>query len=115
LLWTFLVFVGDVPVAGVSFGESRVIALNFILGRDRSLRRVKASPNPLDPNVFKVTCLWISGFVNRHEGQIGWVPKELAARLAKMDGGKLHATLRILFKAARNKYPGIRFDVWKSQ
>jgi len=45
--------------------------------------------------------------------QIGWVPREVAARIAfEAEGAPIYGVLQTLFKPDEGRNPGIRFGVW---
>jgi len=46
-------------------------------------------------------------------GHLGWVPKEIAARLAtEAPRGELFATLETVILPRGKKSPGLRFSIW---
>lgn len=103
----------NVPVAGVSFHEARVNAGAFLSGRGRSLLLERDPGNQYDPNAIKVIGRWRGAKGSENEGQIGWVPKEIAAKIARQAKDvPIYGAIKMLFKPEKGKHPGIRFEVW---
>lgn len=108
-------FAQGVEVAGISFDSARENALLFSYGKERSLELKRDPLNPYDPNAIEVIGHWRDEEGKEHSGLLGYVPKELAARIAKeAPSSQLYATLETLILPRRKKSPGIRFSVWVS-
>ena len=104
-----------IEVAGISFDSARENALSFAYGKERSLE-VKRDPlNPYDKNAVEVIGHWKDEKGKECSGLLGYVPKELAYRLAReAPEAQLYATLETVILPRRKKSPGIRFSVWVS-
>ncbi len=103
----------DVPVAGMTFNEALVNTTSFISGRGRSLVLEWNPQNEHDPNAIRVIGRWRSATGRENEMQIGWVPRNTAARIARQARGlPIYGALKTLFKPAKGRNPGIRLGIW---
>jgi hypothetical protein len=75
-------FSRDVPVAGISFPDALENSTAFIAGCDRFLLLERDPGNRHDPNAIRVIGRWHGASGSEHQMQIGWVPREVAARIA---------------------------------
>jgi hypothetical protein len=108
-------FAQGIEVAGISFDNARENAVHFAYGKERSLELRRDPQNPYDQNAVEVLGHWRDEKGKEHSGLLGYVPRELAARLAQeAPKAKLSATLETLILPRRKKSPGIRFSVWVS-
>jgi len=108
-------FAQGIEVAGISFESSRENALSFAYGKERSLELRRDPQNPFDQNAIEVIGRWRDKERKECSGLLGYVPRELAARMAKdASSSQLYATLETLILPRRKKSPGIRFSVWVS-
>lgn len=108
-------FAQGIEVAGISFDSARENAVHFAYGKERSLELKRDPKNPYDQNAIEVIGCWKDEKGKEHSGLLGYVPRELAARLAQeAPKAKLSATLETLILPRRKKSPGIRFSVWVS-
>ncbi|MGB9875623.1 MAG: HIRAN domain-containing protein, partial [bacterium] len=83
--------------------------------KERSLELKRDPQNPYDQNAIEVIGHWRDEKGKERSGLLGYVPKELAARLAQeAPSVLLVATLETLILPRRKKSPGIRFSVWVS-
>jgi hypothetical protein len=106
-------FARDVPVAGISFPEVLENAKAFIAGCDRSLLLERDPGNRHDPNAIRVIGRWHGAAGSMCEMQIGWVPRDIAARIAdRAECAPIYGTLTTLFKPDEGRNPGIRFGIW---
>lgn len=106
---------GNVHVAGISQPDCVRAAIKFIDGSNQRLELVKDPHNPHDKNAVRVVGRWSDDAGIEKSAQLGWVPRDTAAELAEdLDGESqpLYATIRAMFQPTRDKYPGIRFDIW---
>jgi len=104
-----------VEVAGISFEGTRENAFHFAYGKERSLELRRDPLNPYDKNAVEVIGRWRDAQGKERSGLLGYVPKELAARLAReAPEAQLYATLETVILPRRKKSPGIRFSVWFS-
>lgn len=106
----------NIPVVGASqLEERRNIAL-FITGIDRSLRLERDRGNQHDKNAIRVMGAWKGRNNNvTGSGQLGWVPREIAAEIAEdkeLRDMELLPTLRTMYLPSAEKLPGLRFDIW---
>jgi len=109
------IFAQGIEVAGISFESTRENALSFSYGKERSLELKRDPQNPYDQNAIEVIGHWRDEKGEEHSGLLGYVPRELAARLAQeAPSFRLFATLETLIFPRRKKSPGIRFSVWIS-
>jgi len=108
-------FAQGIEVAGISFESTRENALSFAYGKERSLEMKCDPQNPYDQNAIEVIGHWRDEKEKEHSGLLGYVPRELAARIAKeASSSQLYATLETLIFPRRKKSPGIRFSIWAS-
>jgi len=108
-----LLFAQGVEVAGISFESARENALLFSYGKGRSLQLKRDPENPYDQNAVEVIGRWYDTQGKECSGLLGYVPKELAARLAReAPEAQLYATLETVILPRRKKSPGIRFSLW---
>ena len=104
-----------IEVAGISFEGTKENAFLFAFGRDRSLKLKRDPLNPYDQNAVEVLGHWSDAQGKERSGLLGYVPKELASRLAKeAPKEQLSATLETVILPRGKKSPGIRFSVWTS-
>jgi hypothetical protein len=69
--------------------------------------------NPYDQNAIEVIGYWRDEKGKEQSGFLGYVPRDLAARLAReTPSAQLVATLETLILPRRKKSPGIRFSIW---
>ena len=100
-------------VAGISFPDALESATAFIAGRDRSLLLERDPGNRHDPNAIRVITRWLDTTRSEHAMQIGWVPREVGARIAfEAEGASIYGVLTTLFKPDEGRNPGIRFGIW---
>ena len=110
-----LLFAQGVEVAGISFEGTRENALHFAYGKERSLELKRDPLNPYDKNAVEVIGRWRDAQGKERSGLLGYVPRELALRLAQeASSSHLYVTLETLILPRRKKSPGIRFSVWVS-
>jgi Zn-dependent peptidase ImmA (M78 family) len=108
-------FAQGIEVAGISFDSARDNAVHFVYGKEHSLELKRDPQNPYDQNAIEVIGHWRDEKGKEHSGLLGYVPRELAARMAKdASSSQLYATLETLILPRRKKSPGIRFSVWVS-
>ncbi|MCR4428611.1 MAG: HIRAN domain-containing protein [Caldiserica bacterium] len=108
-------FAQGIEVAGISFESARENALSFAYGKERSLELKRDPGNPYDGNAVEVWGRWRSEEGKECYGLLGYVPRELALRLAQeAPSAELFATLETLILPRRKKSPGIRFSLWVS-
>ena len=106
-------FAQGIEVAGISFESTRENVVHFVYGKERSLELKRDPQNPYDKNAIEVIGHWRDEEGKEHSGLLGYVPRELALRLAKDAlSAELFATLETLILPRRRKSPGIRFSVW---
>jgi len=108
-------FAQGIEVVGISFESTQENALSFAYGKERSLELRRDPQNPYDQNAIEVIGHWRDEKEKEHSGLLGYVPRELAARIAKeASSSQLYATLETLIFPRRKKSPGIRFSLWIS-
>ena len=108
-------FAQGMEVVGISFESTRENALSFAYGKERSLELKRDPQNPYDQNAIEVIGHWRDEEGKERSGLLGYVPRELAARLAQeAPSSQLFATLETLVFPRRKKSPGIRFSLWIS-
>ena len=108
-------FAQGIEVVGISFESTQENALSFAYGKERSLELRRDPQNPYDQNAIEVIGHWRDEKEKERSGLLGYVPRELAARIAQeAPKAKLFATLETLIFPRRKKSPGIRFSVWIS-
>jgi hypothetical protein len=108
-------FAQGIEVAGISFESTQENALSFAYGKERSLELKRDPQNPYDQNAIEVIGHWKDKEGKECSGLLGYVPRELAARIAKeASSSQLYATLETLIFPRRKKSPGIRFSIWAS-
>lgn len=106
-------FAHGVEVAGISFEGTLENALSFVGGTSRSLVLRRDPGNPYDPNAVEVWGQWNDDEGIDRSGLLGYVPRELSARIAlEFADAELYATLETLILPRRRKSPGIRFSLW---
>ena len=101
----------NIKVAGISRRVS--VATDFIRGMSQRLELEREPDNLVDANAVKVIGIWLDGSSNIHREQLGYVPREAAALIGiQPPDFPLVATLQVMFPPARDRSPGIRFDIW---
>jgi hypothetical protein len=106
-------FAQGVEVAGISFESTKENALSFAYGKERSLELRRDPQNPYDQNAVEVLGHWRDKEGKECSGLLGYVPRELALRIAQeASSAELFATLETVILPRRRKSPGIRFSVW---
>jgi hypothetical protein len=94
----------DVPVAGISFHDALENATAFISGSDRTFLLERDPGNRHDPNAIRVIGRWRDAAGTKNQMQIGWVPKDIAARIAtQAEGTPIYGALttKISFEGSR--------------
>src|SRR5262245_39516939 len=105
-----------VPVTGISQGERALQAGLLITGREPRLE-LEPAPDaiPDHPEAIRVWGLWIDADGELHREELGWVPADVAVRIASDRGvHELAAVLRALFMPVEGRSPGVRMDIWTS-
>ena len=109
----FRLFAQGVEVAGISFEDAQENAFLFSYRKERSLELRRDPENPYDKNAVEVLGRWSDENGKECSGHLGWVPKELAARLAsETPQAELFATLETVIFPRGKKSPGLRFSIW---
>ena len=104
-----------IEVAGISFEGAKENAFLFAFGKDRSLKLKRDPLNPYDQNAVEVIGNWKDEEGKECSGLLGYIPKELASRLAKeAPSSEIFATLETIILPRGKKSCGIRFSVWVS-
>jgi len=102
-----------IEVVGISFEGTKENAFLFAFGRDRSLKLKRDPLNPYDQNAVEVLGRWKDKEGKECSGLLGYIPKELASRLAKeAPSSEIFATLETIILPRGKKSCGIRFSVW---
>ncbi|MCM3572515.1 HIRAN domain-containing protein [Mesobacillus subterraneus] len=102
-----------VPVVGISMNNRTETAIEFIKGTDRRIELQKEPDNEYDKNAIVVVGHWVSDGESK-SGKLGYLPKEIAAKLAKLD--ELRATLKVMYTPINEENAiGIRIDVWSKR
>jgi hypothetical protein len=101
-------------VVGVRVEELRLALEAFILGTKRSLKLEREPDNPADRHAVAVWGCWRDSCGRKLEAKIGYLERELAARLAHVPGpeASLAATTVLIFLAGEGKSAGLRIAVW---
>lgn len=100
-------------VAGISQPERLGPASSFIEGSCQRLALERDPGNHFDSCAVKVIGTWLDETgVGRRE-QLGWVPHPISAEIASEE--PLEASLRVLFRSAPGRSPGIRMDIWTTR
>lgn len=99
-------------VAGISKGEARLNA--EVMSRASYLwLELERAPFEGHPNAIKVLGKWRDADGTERSGQIGWVPSDLAERIAvEIPDEPLSAELVAVFQATKDKNVGMRMDVF---
>lgn len=101
-------------VAGISLESYRQAAVAFMQGRRRRLLLRREGDNPADRNAIQVVGVWRDRCGQKGQGALGYVPRQVAARVAAElePGAPLAATLILFFAPGAGRSPGIRFSLW---
>jgi hypothetical protein len=80
----------------------------------RGFLRLERDPeNEYDSNAIKVISHWQDSTGTWHQGRIGWVPRNVAAKIAaRAPERQLYAAIELLIPPRAFKSPGIRMDIW---
>ena len=103
----------EVPVSGISHAPARRHAEAFIRGSRRQVVLERDPTNPFDQDAVKVVGLWLDEDETKQTGQIGWLPRELAKRIASglPPNTPLAAELELMFAPTADTGPGVRLTV----
>ena len=100
-------------VAGISQDEVRSSAGRFIAGSERRVELEADPENAYDVNAIKVIGVWRDAQGAPYRARIGWVPAEIARKIAEAGlSSQVGATIEALYKARDDKGPGVRIDIW---
>ena len=107
--------VGDIMVAGVSQLEAECTALAFINGTGQKIHLVRDDSVAGHPYAIRVRGQWINANDLVMQGNLGWIPDELAARIFAEVGPevRLVGTLIKMFKPRLGRNPGLRIRVYR--
>ena len=99
-------------VAGISKGESRHNA--EAMSRASYLwLELERAPFEGHPNAIKVMGKWRDTDGTERRGQVGWVPSDLAERIAvEIPGEPLSAALVAVYQQTKGKNVGMRMDIF---
>ena len=102
-----------VKVAGIPHPPATARAEGLIAGTTRHVWLNRSLSKKYGPNAIEVVASWVDSNRAKCEGRVGWIPKALAARIAKDDPDTLiGATLKVMYRPEGRKSAGIRIDVW---
>jgi hypothetical protein len=104
----FRIFEERLEVKGVV--NYRAFASSFCKGRDPSLSLKCEPTNSHDPNAIQVHGHW-KGWINRHRETIGYVPREVAARLAQSGLADLVAARLLKTYAGDDGFAEVLFQI----
>jgi hypothetical protein len=100
-------------VVGISQSEPHENAKAMMKGKRRSLRLERDPTNKYDSNAIKVIGHWQDRAETEHQGRIGYVPRDIAAKIATRAAGReLYAAIELLIPSRPFKSPGVRMDIW---
>jgi hypothetical protein len=101
-------------VAGISLDSYRQAAVAFLQGSRRHLLLRWEGDNPADCNAIQVVGVWQDRCGQKGQGVLGYVPRQVAAKVvAELGPGvPLAATLLVFFAPGAGRSPGIRFALW---
>lgn len=104
----------SVMVAGISLESYRQAAVAFLQGSRRHLLLRWEGDNPVDRNAIQVVGVWRDRCGQKGQGALGYVPRQVAAKVAAKlgPGAPLAATLLVFFAPGAGRSPGIRFALW---
>ena len=97
-------------VTGISQPRAKAAAATMMKG---NLGRLELRRDPMDPYAVEVIAHWQQGSETWKEGHIGYVPRQVAAKIAeKAPDRELQATISVLVPPRLFKSPGVRMDIW---
>lgn len=103
----------DVPLVGVRFEGREDNLIDFINGWDRELELIR-TPVPQDPNGVMVYGRWTDRWGRPHRAELGWLPREVAAQIAKdYPNVELRASPLTMFLPRGNRIAGMRMMIWR--
>ncbi|NQT21354.1 MAG: hypothetical protein HQ592_16730 [Planctomycetes bacterium] len=107
----------DVPVVGITKdGRDQHAARMIEFGNDRLVTLQRQPRNQFDPNAVLINAFWRDPKGQPHTAHIGYLPRELAANIAKKHpAAKLFANIGTMFRPIRGKSPGMRINVWAEE
>jgi len=101
-----------VPVKGVSKEGRHETLTALIRGSSRRIELVRDRGNDYDPNAIKVIAHWKDAAGSSHEGQIGWIPRDISKEIAhEHPDTPLGGKILLMYQPRRGKNPGIRIDI----
>jgi hypothetical protein len=105
----------NVEAAGISREPWLSNATEFLAGEVLGIELERDPSNEIDPHSIQVFGVWRTKADSEiRRAQIGWVPAELARRIAETaPEARLGATLRVVFLPRPGYSPGVRFDIWQ--
>jgi hypothetical protein len=103
-----------INVSGVTHNTRIDNVKDFIInGSKRNIMLIREPENLYDKNAVKVIGNWIDKTMNQKKEQLGYIPSEIAADLAKKyKDARISATIKALFIPVGQESPGIRIDIW---
>lgn len=84
----------NVEVKGISYQNPKLIA-KFMGGSNKRLKIHWDFDNEWDSNAIQVNGKWIDVDGQRHEGKLGYVPKELSEEIVKIYGDEIPLRARL--------------------
>jgi hypothetical protein len=97
-------------VTGISQPQAKATAATMMKG---NLGRLELRRDPMDRYAVEVIAHWQRGSETWKEGLIGYVPRQVAAKIAEQaSDGDLQATISVLVPPRLFKSPGVRMDIW---
>jgi hypothetical protein len=103
----------NVKVAGISQPDTQRNAVRFITGTSQMLEIERDSSVTGFPHGLRVYGQWQEPDGKVLRGPLGWVPDEIARRIAEEPSNiPLVPRLRWMFPAAPGRNPGLRVDIW---
>lgn len=99
-------------VAGITQPKAMQAAIHFVNGIERRIELVRDPENAHDRNAIKVIGHWTDASGSRRFGQLGWVPADEAAMIAKSwPNGPIGGRLEVIYLPQPDKSLGLRIDV----
>lgn len=100
-----------IAVAGIS--QRMSVVESFFSGANQRITLERDPQNEHDQNAIKVLGAWDDSDGSHHQGQLGWIPKDVTKEIAKDYADRpLVGTIEVIFLPSGEKSGGIRINVW---
>ncbi len=101
-----------IPVAGVSKEPAKQHFIALIKGERQSIELLRDPSNKYDQDAVRVIGHWYDAKGSHYQGQIGWVPANIAKEIADCyPTGPIGGRIMVMYLPRPGKDAGIRIDI----